>query len=121
MRVKLDENLGAMGAEFLRAHDFDVATAADQNFCSAPDQHIVDVCRTEDRCFITLDLDFSNPLNYRPAEYFGIVVVRLPRLHRDLLHRALALFVEACQVSDPRGRLWIAEPDRLREHLEQVE
>ena len=119
MKVKLDENLGSIGGDFLRAHGFDVSTAADQNLCSASDQQIVETCRAEERCLLTLDLDFSNPLTYRPSDYRGIVVVRLPRLHRSLLQRALALFVEACKVGDPRGRLWIAEPDRLREHLEQ--
>ncbi len=41
MKVKLDENLGAMGAEFLKSAGFDVATVADQQLMSAPDADVV--------------------------------------------------------------------------------
>jgi hypothetical protein len=33
----------------------------------------------------------------------------------------LALIVEASKQSDVRGRLWIAEVDRIREYQERVE
>ncbi len=120
MKVKLDENLGSRGGEFLRKHSIDVVTVADQGLLTAPDDRILGVCASEGRCLVTLDLDFSDPLQYRPGDYAGIVVVRIPgRLRLPELERALALVVEASKVSDVRGRLWIAEVDRLREHLAQ--
>ena len=122
MKVKLDENLGSRGAEFLRKHNFDVLTVADQGLLTAPDQRLIAVCASEGRCLVTLDLDFSNPLQYRPSDYAGIVVIRIPgRLRLPELERALVLVVEASKVSDVNGRLWIAEVDRLREHLEESE
>jgi len=122
VKVKLDENLGSRGAEFLRGHDFDVLTVADQGLLTAPDERVIGVCASEGRCLVTLDLDFSNPLQYRPGDYAGIVVVRIPgRLRLPELERALGLVVEASKVSDVKGRLWIAEVDRLREHLEESE
>lgn len=122
MKVKLDENLGSRGAEFLRKHDVDVLTVADQGLTTAPDERVIGVCASEGRCLVTLDLDFSNPLQYRPGDYAGIVVVRIPgRLRLPELERALGLVVEASKVSDVKGRLWIAEVDRLREHLEESE
>ena len=97
MKVKLDENLGSRGAEFLRKHNFDVLTVADQGLLTAPDEKVIGVCA-------------------------GIVVVRIPgRLRLPELERALGLVVEASRVSDVKGRLWIAEVDRLREHLEVSE
>ena len=117
MKVKLDENLGALGAVFLRRHNIDVVTAADQGLLSAADDRILGVCAAEGRCLVTLDLDFSNPLHYPPAAYAGIVVVRIPgRLRLPALERALGQVVEATKLADVRGRLWIAEVDRLREH-----
>jgi predicted nuclease of predicted toxin-antitoxin system len=62
VKVKLDENLGTAGAEFLTAAGFDVATIAQQQLTSAPDENIVRVCAAEDRCLVTLDKDFSDPL-----------------------------------------------------------
>lgn len=122
MKVKLDENLGSRGAEFLRKHNFDVLTVADQGLLTAQDERLIAVCASEGRCLVTLDLDFSNPLQYRPGDYAGIVVVRIPgRLRLPELERALALVVEASKLADVQGRLWIAEVDRLREHLEESE
>lgn len=65
MKVELDENLGAMGAEFLKSAGFDVATVADQQLTSAPDAAVARICAAEGRCLVTLDKDFSDPLRYR--------------------------------------------------------
>jgi predicted nuclease of predicted toxin-antitoxin system len=122
VKVKLDENLGTTGVEFLTAAGIDVATAAEQQLISAPDADIARVCAAEDRCLVTLDKDFSDPLRYPPKEYAGLIVVRLPgRFQLALLERALALVVEAAKRSDVRGRLWIAEIDRIREYQERAE
>jgi hypothetical protein len=40
MRVKLDENLGARDAEWLRAQDHDVDTVADEQLGGAPDEKV---------------------------------------------------------------------------------
>ena len=120
MKAKLDENLGSLGAVFLRGHGIDVATAADQGLLSATDDKILGVCAAEGRCLVTLDMDFSNPLQYPPGAYAGIVVVRIPgRLRLPQLERALGQVVNATKVADVHGRLWIAEVDRLREHTEE--
>jgi predicted nuclease of predicted toxin-antitoxin system len=122
VRIKLDENLGAMGAVFLKAAGFDVATVADQNLLSTPDADLARICTTEGRCLVTLDRDFSDPLRYPPRQYTGIIVIRLPgRFRLPLVERALALVVEASKQTDVRGRLWIAEVDRIREYQERVE
>ena len=62
MKVKLDENLGAMGVVFLKAAGFDVATVADQNLLSTPDADLARKCAAEERCLVTLDRNFSDPL-----------------------------------------------------------
>ncbi len=122
MKVKLDENLGTAGAEFLKAAGVDVATVAEQRLTSAPDEDVVSICTAEDRCLVTLDKDFSDPLRYPPRNYAGIVVVRLQgRFQLALLEQALGLVVEAARDRDVRGRLWIAEVDRVREYQERTE
>lgn len=89
MKVKLDENLGTAGAEFLSAAGIDVATVVEQRLTSAPDAELIRVCAAEGRCLITLDKDFSDPLRYRPSEYAGLIVIRLPgRFQLPLLERA---------------------------------
>ena len=74
MRFKLDENLGRRGRDLLTAAGHDVATVFDQNLTHAPDNKVIEACRQENRCLVTLDLDFGNPLRFNPAEYCGIAV-----------------------------------------------
>lgn len=66
MRVKLDENLGRRAAEAFRAAGHDVATVHQQKLASATDQQVFDVCVSEGRLLVSLDIDFANPLRFDP-------------------------------------------------------
>lgn len=76
MRLKLDENLGTRSAALFRRAGHDVATVRDQRLAGAPDRKLIEICRAEGRCLVTLDLDFGNPLLFDPARYSGIAVLR---------------------------------------------
>lgn len=78
MKFKLDENLGRGVAALFRQKGYDVSTVPAQGFCSAADRVLIEACRKEHRCLVTLDLDFGNPLFFRPSGYAGIAVLRLP-------------------------------------------
>jgi predicted nuclease of predicted toxin-antitoxin system len=67
VKVKLDQNLGAMGPVFVKAAGCEVATVADQNLLSTSDADLVRTCAAEQRCLVTLDRDFSNPFDTRLA------------------------------------------------------
>ena len=77
MRIKFDENLGDRGADILRAAGHDVSTVVEEELCAASDVELIEVCRSERKCLVTLDLDFSNPILFDPAHYYGIAVLRL--------------------------------------------
>lgn len=77
MDVKLDENLGTKGVNILRSYGHDVTTVVEQDMQSYPDIDLIRECKTESRCLVSLDLDFSNPLVFPPEDYSGIAVLRL--------------------------------------------
>lgn len=117
MRLKLDENLGHMAADLFRQAGHDVETVPGEGLASSPDGHILNACQQEQRCLVTLDLDFSNPLRFPPERHFGIAVLRLPRQPspRDLLF--------ACQTLDAAlarekiaGKLWTVQRGRVRKY-----
>lgn len=115
MKMKLDENIGQRGKALLMQAGRDVCTILEQNLQSAPDPTVIEVCRVEQRCLVTLDLDFSNPLQYNPAEYSGIAVLRLPKRPspQDLLD-AIGTLITALKTEIILGKLWIIKRGQLR-------
>jgi len=122
MRVKLDENLGHRVQELFRQASHDVATVAAEGLSSATDRDVIEVCQRERRCLVTLDLDFGNPLLFRPSLYTGIAVFRLPPKpsHADLIAAAETLIL-ALRKDDIIGKLWIVHKTRVRECQEPRE
>jgi len=117
IRIKLDENLGNRGAAMFRDAGYDVATVFQQGLTSTADRALIDVCRTEDRCLVTLDLDFSNPLLFNPAEFAGIAVLRpTARPTAEDLLRTVGVLIAGLSRSDIRGKLWTVERGRIREY-----
>ena len=76
---------------------------------------MIETCRREGRALVTLDLDFANPLDYRPSEYTGIAVLRLPKkaTAEDLL-QAIHTLVKGLEQNQLPGKLWIVEKGRIR-------
>jgi len=75
VKLKLDENLGTRGAELFDQAGHDVSTVPQEGLCSSPDKKLLEICRAQKRCLITLALEFGNPLIFRPEDYSGIAVL----------------------------------------------
>ena len=117
MKLKMDENLGRLAAELFSAAGHDVKTVPSQNLHSASDRTLIERCRGEGRCLITLDLDFGNPLLFRPADYAGIVVLRLPSKpsHEDLI-ACVDTLKAALTTGEMTGRLWVVQRGQVRQY-----
>ena len=66
MRFKVDESLHVEVADLLRGQGHDALTVFDQGLRGRNDHALADICRTENRVLLSLDLDFSNILMFPP-------------------------------------------------------
>lgn len=115
MKLKLDENFGRRCVDILISSGHDVATVAGQHMSGAADQDLIQVCHAESRCLVTLDLDFANPLRFKPANYSGIAVIRLSgRASYAELLTAVTTFAKALETEFIDHQLWIVEIGRIR-------
>ncbi len=77
---------------------------------SLPDSLIIEACRREGRALVTLDLNFANPLDFRPSKYSGIAVLRLPNKATAYdLSLTIETFAKALEKNEIIGKLWIVE------------
>ena len=117
MKAKLDENLGSRGTALFRRAGHDVATVVDQKLCSASDRDLIETCRGEGRCLVTLDMDFANPLVFPPDRYVGIAVIRLPaKPAANHVLEGIQTLLDHAESTQIEGRLWVVEQGRIREY-----
>jgi len=114
MKFKVDENLPIEVADLLRQVGYDAVNVFEQHLDGSPDSDIASVCQEEGRALITLDIDFADIRAYPPAQFPGLIVLRLHREDRphvlEVIERLIPLFS-----SEPLEHLlWIVEETRLR-------
>jgi predicted nuclease of predicted toxin-antitoxin system len=114
VRLKLDENIGCRGLDFLRARGHDVMTVREQNLHGVTDDSLFDICVAEGRALVTLDRDFAQVLRFPPETSAGIIVLDAgPRATLQAIINRLDSFLEVAETTSAAGALWIVEPGRV--------
>jgi predicted nuclease of predicted toxin-antitoxin system len=117
MKFKLDENIGTRTQQLFRSQGHDVMTVRDQQLQGCADQRLYDVCCIEQRCLVTLDLDFSDVLRFPPQQAHGIVVIRVPHNPTlPMLEQLVRQFLNSLEAMPIDRKLWIVETGRIRVH-----
>ena len=128
MKFKLDENFGTRTQQLFRAAGHDVQTVRDEELQGSSDQYLYEICSlrsptpsaygcTEQRCLVTLDLDFADIIRFPPDQASGIVVIRVPRNPSlSLLERLIRQFLQILTEMSVDKQLWIVEVGRIRMH-----
>lgn len=118
MKLKLDENLGGTALQYLENAGCNVSTVRLQNLCGTTDRNLIDVCTAEGRCLVTLDLDFSNPIQFPPEKYGGIIVLRLPKQPsgEDIINCLKTLIAAVPLGTALEGTLRVISKGKVREY-----
>jgi predicted nuclease of predicted toxin-antitoxin system len=117
VNLKLDENVDVRVVSLLSSVGHDVATVRGQGLSSAPDVDVIEVCRREGRCLVTLDRGFGNRMRFNPRDYAGIVVIRLPSRPTFADWReAIETLIQGLDVAEVEGKLWILQRGSIQEY-----
>lgn len=80
----------------------------------SPDTKVIELAQTLDAVLLTIDLDFSNILDYPPNDYQGIIVIRYDVADENEVLNTLKQALEDLYRDTLRQVLVIVEKNRYR-------
>ena len=107
--LRVEDIRAATAAELARAHQRWPAGARLRGGCTN-----LQLCQSERRVLITLDVDFANVQAYDPKSSLGVIVLRLTRQDRQRVLDAVATTRAVLEREPLENRLWIVEGERVR-------
>ena len=116
MKFKLDECVDARLSINLKKAGYEAVTTRQQGLHGIEDERLYHLCINEGYILLTLDIHFSNILNFDPKNTPGIVVLRGPDDLFATTRKLLETLIEGLKREEPEGRLWIVELERIRIH-----
>lgn len=114
MNFKIDENLPVEAAELLRQAGHNATTVMEQGLAGSSDINLASVCQQENRALITLDVDFADIQAYPPAEFSGLIVLRLRRQDKPYVLQRLTRLIRMFSTEALERHLWIVEEEQVR-------
>ncbi len=114
MTFKVDENLPVDTADLLRQAGYDAATVFEQRLEGSPDSSLASACQKEGRVLVTLDTDFADILAYPPAQFPGLIVLRLQRQDKPHILAVIKRLIPLLSSEPLEHLLWIVEENRIR-------
>jgi predicted nuclease of predicted toxin-antitoxin system len=92
-------------------------TVRDERLGGAKDPRVLAAASAEGRILVTMDQDFANVLRFPPNTTAGIAVIRFSgQANLRLLQSLVSALLGALEAKLIGGKLWIVEPNRIREH-----
>jgi predicted nuclease of predicted toxin-antitoxin system len=92
----------------------DAVSVVEQSLSGAADELVADVCKSEQRVLVTLDLDFADIRTYPPEEYSGIIVLRPKEQTISMIVVLTKRIVRLLESLSPDGQLWVLDEFHLR-------
>jgi len=113
-KFKIDENLPVEAANVLAEAGHDAETVHAEQLSGHPDAEIAAKCLQERRVIVTLDLDFSDIRSYPPADYPGIIVLRLVSQGKVQVLLVLERLLSLLEREELTHKLWVVDETNAR-------
>ncbi len=114
MRILTDECVYRLTTETLRKDGHEVVTAQEAMLAGKEDQVVLDAAARGGYVFMTNDMHFSNILAFPPAQFHGIVVLKIRPRNQDKVHSALLKFLGGKSQVDLDRMLVIVDQSKYR-------
>ena len=112
LRLLADECIYKATTDFVRDLGYDVVTAQSLGLTSTNDRIVIEQAVALGRTLLTRDTDFSNILLYPPAQYLGIVVLKMKPVTRIAVHQVLQQALT--QMRNLEGTLVVVDRSKFR-------
>ena len=114
MDFKIDESLPVEVARQFSEAGHNALSVLDEGLGGETDQIFADRCKAERRCLVTVDAGFGDIRAYPPAEYPGLIVLRLRRQDKESILKVTDRLLDLIQTEQVAQRLWIVDEGRVR-------
>jgi len=111
-RLLADECVYKATTDFLLDLGYDVITVQSLGLSSTDDDAIIEQAVALGRVLLTRDADFGSILLYPPAQYLGIVVLKMKPETTNAVHQVLQRAL--AQVHDLKGALLVVDRNKFR-------
>lgn len=112
--ILLDNCVPRRYLRLLKEWGYDAILMTDQIAANSTDPAVIELAVKLDAILLTVDLDFSNILNYPPQDYQGIIVLRYHIRDEQDIDNTLKIALEDLFRDDLRGCLLVVTAERYR-------
>jgi predicted nuclease of predicted toxin-antitoxin system len=112
----IDASMPRSTAPLIQSRGHDAIDVRDIGLGTAKDEDIAAHARDNSLCLVSRDFDFADVRNYPPADYAGLVVLKLPNhaVAAVVLNAVENLVARGDVLNQLAGRLAIVELARIR-------
>ena len=112
--ILLDQCVPRKFQGIIKSWGYQVDLLTEHISSDSPDTKVIELAQTLDAVLLTIDLDFANILDYPPADYQGIMVIRYDVADENDVLNTLKQALEDLYRDDLRQVLVIIEKNRYR-------
>ena len=112
--ILLDNCVPHRYRRLLHEWGYEAVFMTDHIAADSPDRAVIALAGRLDAVLLTIDLDFGNILNYPPADYGGIIVMRYQVQDEAETDVTLRSMLNDLYRDDLRGVLVVVSPERYR-------